>query len=92
MFYVSPKLDISFKSMIKIKKQFMLYFNTFLGNFIKKYLNFRIVMFDFDSIFLKSTPNQPLYPLLQLFFFASSFIITITLIELLIGFMCDTFD
>ena len=53
---------------------------------------YRIFMYDFDSIFMNSDNTQKLYYLMQFFFFGSSFVLTCVLIELLVAFMCDTFD
>jgi glycopeptide antibiotics resistance protein len=54
---------------------------------------YRIFMYDFDSIFMNSTSKKDsLFYLMNLFFFCSSFILTLVLIEMLVAFMCDTFD
>lgn len=41
---------------------------------------------------MNSTEKSSLYIAMQLFFFVSTFILTIILTELMIAFMCDTFD
>ena len=54
---------------------------------------YRIFMYDFNSIFMNATPESAsLFYLMNLFFFCSSFILTLVLIEMLVAFMCDTFD
>ena len=53
---------------------------------------FLIVMFYFDEMFMYSTPDQKLQWGFQLFFFVASFVLTVIMIEMLVGFMCDSFD
>lgn len=59
---------------------------------VSKYM-YRLLMYDFDSIFMNANPkNASLFILMNLFYFCSSILLTLVMIELLVSFMCDTFD